>query len=148
MKVDANIEQLKSDLKGTIQATRSCREVDRKKSVFVAVYMGVVSAVTTICIGIISFLPIDGIYSNFFGILSLFTSASLTVVAAWDGIFHHKKMWIYSAKTLNEFYELDADIRHVESGVKGISQVQTNEFYEQYKKIMNKSNERWYKLRE
>ena len=94
--------------------------------------MGIISAITTVCIGIVSFLP-DG-YSNIFGIISLLTSASLTVVAAWDGIFHHKKLWINASKTLNELYELDTDIRHTEASSNGVSQDQANEFYERYKK--------------
>lgn len=146
MKIDANIEQVKSDVAARIKWVQTSRKDDKKKSAFVAVYMGIVSAITTVCIGIVSFLPDS--YSNIFGIISLLTSASLTVVAAWDGIFHHKKLWINASKTLNELYELDTDIRHIESSSNGVSQDQANEFYECYKQIMRDSNERWYRLRE
>lgn len=146
MKIDANIEQVKSDVAARIKWAQSSRNDDKKKSAFVAVYMGIVSAITTVCIGIVSFLP-DG-YSNAFGIISLLTSASLTVVAAWDGIFHHKKLWVNASKTLNALYELDTDIRHAEASASGVSQDQSNEFYERYKQIMRDTNERWYKLRE
>ena len=146
MKIDADIEQVKTDVAAKIQWARASRREDKKKSAFVAIYMGVVSAITTICIGIVSYLPIT--YSNFFGIVSLLTSASLTVVAAWDGIFHHKKLWINAARTLNELYELNIDIRHTETGTNGVSQEQANEFFERYKKIMKDTNERWYKIRE
>ena len=146
MKIDADIEKVKSDIAERIKWAKASRRDDKKRSAFVATYMGLVSAITTICIGIVSFLP--EIYSNFFGIISLITSASLTVVVAWDGIFHHKKLWINAAITLNELYELNTDIRHTEAGPNSVSQDQANEFYERYKKIMKNTNERWYKIRE
>jgi len=146
MKIDADIEQVKSDVTEKKMRMKAYRKSDKRKSAFVAVYMGVVSAITTICIGIVSFLP--DIYSNSFGIASLLTSASLTVLLAWDGIFNHKKLWINSAKAFDELDELDLDIRHVEASSSEVSQDQTNEFYERYKSIMKDNNERWYRMRE
>lgn len=146
MTIDVNIEKVKSDVTAKIESAQARRRRDKNKSAFIAIYMGMVSATTTICIGIVSFLPEN--YSNFFGIVSLITSASLTVVLAWDGIFHHKKLWINAVKTRNELYELETDIRHTEAGPNGVSQDQANEFYERYKKIMKDSKERWYKIRE
>ncbi len=146
MEIDADIEQLKNDLATQIQRTRANRADDKRKSAFVAVYVGIVSAVTTVCIGIVSFLPKH--YAGVFGIASLLTSASLTVVAAWDGIFRHKKLWINAATTLNELYELDADIRHTQGSSNGVNQAQANLFYARYKTILRDSNERWYKIRE
>ncbi len=146
MEIDADIEQLKSDLAAEIQRTRANRATDKRKSAFVAIYVGIVSAVTTVCIGIVSFLPKN--YAWVFGILALLTSASLTVVAAWDGIFHHKKLWINTARTLNELYELDADIRHTQASSNGLKQAQANLFYVRFKTIMQDCNERWYKIRE
>lgn len=146
MRIDANIEQTKADIDARIIWAKASRKDDKKKSAFVAIYMGVVSAITTVCIGIVSFLP--DTYSDFFGIISLLSSASLTVIVAWDGIFHHKKLWINAAITLNELYELEADIRHTEAGENGVSQEQANDFYARYKTIMKETNERWYKIRD
>jgi len=146
MEINANIEQVKSDVADRIKWARTSRIDDRRKSAFIAVYTGVASAITTICIGIVSFLPDS--YSSFFGVVSLITSASLTVVAAWDGIFQHKKLWINTAITLNELFELDTDIRHVEASTNGITQALTNQFYLRYKKIMKNSNDRWKDIRE
>lgn len=146
MEIIANIEQLKTDIEARIKWAQSSRSDDKRKSAFVAIYMGIASAITTICIGIVSFLPDN--YSNFFSIVSLVTSASLTIVAAWDGVFHHKKLWLNAAITLNELYELNTDIRHVEAGSAGVSQEQANQFYARYKEIMKRTNDRWYKIRE
>ena len=146
MEVDADIEQLKSDLALQMKRTRANRTVDKRKSAFVAVYVGIVSAVTTVCIGIVSFIPTE--YANLFGLASLLTSASLTVVIAWDGIFHHKKLWINAAMAFNELCDLDTDIRHAQAKSSNINQTQANAFYERYKEILRAHNERWYKIRE
>ena len=145
MKIDANIERIKSDLKAKLDSAQTHRTSDKNKSAIVAVYMGVASAVTTICIGMVSFIP-D--FSNVFGITALVTSASVTVLAAWDGIFHHKKLWINSSITINELYELSSDIHHMEESTDGISQEHVNELYGRYKQIVRDTNDRWYKIRE
>ena len=145
MEIDANIEELKKELENRINAVHSWKDDDKRKSTFVAVYLGVVSAITTVCIGIVAFLPES---YKVFGIISLISSASVTVVAAWDGLFHHKKLWIHYAMTYNEFRDLERDIRHAEKSSSGITQDQTNKFYSRYKQIMKDHNERWYVIRE
>jgi hypothetical protein len=146
MEIDANIEQVKLDVARQIQRMKDGRINDKRKSAFVAIYTGVVSSITTICIGIVSFIPES--YSNIFGLISLLTSASLTVVIAWDSIFQHKKLWVNTATALNEFYELDTDIRHLEANPNGITQTLTNQIYERYKKILKDNNDRWKNIRE
>lgn len=129
-----------------IKRAQAGRKDDRRKAAFIAIYMGVVSAITTVCIGIVTF--VSDKYSNLFGIVSLLSSASVTVVAAWDGIFHHKKLWINWVVMLNELYELENDIRHTEATSNVVTQEQINTFYSRYKKIMRDTNERWYKIRD
>lgn len=146
MEIDASFELLKKDVAAIIKRAQAGRKDDRRKAAFIAIYMGVVSAITTVCIEIVTF--VSDKYSNLFGIVSLLSSASVTVVAAWDGIFHHKKLWINWVVMLNELYELENDIRHTEATSNVVTQEQINTFYSRYKKIMRDTNERWYKIRD
>jgi len=145
MKININIEELKKDVDERKKWARDYRDDVKRKSSYVAVYMGIVSAITTVCIGIVAFLPQS---STIFGIISLVSSASVTVVAAWDGIFRHKKLWVTSAMMLDALMELDTDIRHAEKSSSGITQNQTNKFYSRYKQIMKDYNKKWYVIRE
>ena len=145
MRINVNIEELKREVDKRKKWARDYRDNVKKKSAFVAVYVGIVSAITTVCIGIVAFLPQS---STLFGIIALVSSASVTVVAAWDGIFRHKKLWITAAMTLDALMELDTDIRHAEKSFSGITQDQTNKFYSRYKQIMRDYNARWYVIRE
>ncbi|MEM7147202.1 MAG: DUF4231 domain-containing protein [Verrucomicrobiota bacterium] len=146
MEINADIEQLHEDIKADIKRADSKRRDQKNKSAFMAIYVGVVSAITTVCIGIVTFLEGED-YKNFFGITSLLASASLTVVSAWDGIFNHKSLWINSATRLTDLYELETDIRHYLATAKEPDQNQINEFYKRYKRLHKESSERWLGLR-
>ena len=77
------------------------------------------------------------------------SSTSLTVVAAWDGIFGHKSLWINAQSTLNDFKELRADVQHAEAtSPSGVPQETINEIYGAYKNIVEQSNQKWMNLRE
>ena len=98
MDVNADPSRLKSDLDARIEKLNVYRTRDKRKAAFVAIYTGIVSAITTVCIGIVAFLPDS--WTHYFGIASLITSASLTAVSAWDGIFGHKRLWVNQQSTL------------------------------------------------
>jgi hypothetical protein len=142
--INAALEILKADIKNHIQWKSANRVDDKRKSMLVAVYVGAVSAVTTVSIGLGSLLPE---YKSLFGIVSLLTSASLTVVSAWDGMFHHKKLWVSNVRTLSDLYELESDVRHAES-TNCTSQPEVNEFYQRFKKILRENSDHWQKIRE
>ncbi|WP_445536308.1 SLATT domain-containing protein [Acinetobacter sp. G18] len=143
--INADLYQLKEDIAYEIKVTKANREKDRDKSTFVSIYTGLISALTTFCIGLTPYVSED--YTNFIGGFSLFISASLTVVLAWNGLFNHKSLWINSAIKLSELYDLNTDIKHSESS-KSINQNLVNNFYKRYKTIMNDANVRWLKIRE
>lgn len=143
--INADLYQLKEDIAYEIKVTKANREKDRDKSNFVSIYTGLISALTTFCIGLTPYVSED--YTNFIGGFSLFISAFLTVVLAWNGLFNHKSLWINSAIKLSELYDLNTDIKHSESS-KSIDQNLVNNFYKRYKTIMNDANVRWLKIRE
>jgi hypothetical protein len=147
MTINASLEILSQDVSRQIESVRLRVARDKGKATNVAVYVGLVSAVTTISIGTVGFLPKD--YEKAFGILSLLASASTTVLLAWDGIFHHKKLWISAVATLNELRSLETDIKHVQTAEQeGSTQDQVNQLYSRFKEILNSTNERWQKIRE
>ena len=88
MTVNASMEILNQDLSRQIEGVRLKVARDKRKATNIAVYVGVVSAITTVSMGIVGFLPKD--YVKVFGILSLVASASAIVIAAWGRIFDQK----------------------------------------------------------
>ena len=88
MDITANFEILKSDMSHEIQRLRKRRSNNKYKAANIAIYTGAVAAITTVCIGIGAFVGEE--IARVFGLISLVTSASISVVSAWDGIFNHK----------------------------------------------------------
>lgn len=145
--INASIEVLSEELSRQIESVRLKVARDKRKATSVALYVGVVSAITTVCIGIVGFLPEE--YGEIFGIFSLIASASTTVIAAWDGIFDHKKLWISEVGTLNELRSLEIDIKHVQAiSSDEANQDQINHLYARFKEILNSKNDRWQRIRE
>lgn len=140
----ADISIVKADLASFIKSHRDNRINDRRNATFIALYIGLVSAVTTASIGLSKFFPN---YSEIFDTASLLFSSSLTVVAAWDGLFRHKKLWLNSARTLNELYALETEIRHAEATT-DMSMDDAENFKAELQKIVNDNNERWFSIRE
>src|SRR5436853_1666999 len=91
MEIDADLILLKKDLNNTMKDIREKKENDKSKTTIVATYGGLVSALTTVLIGLSSYISN---YATYFSIAALVTSASLTVVQAWDRLFNHKRLWI------------------------------------------------------
>jgi hypothetical protein len=57
MTINASLEILSQDLSRQIESVRLRVARDKRKATNIAVYVGLVSAVTTISIGIVGFLP-------------------------------------------------------------------------------------------
>lgn len=111
--IKADLYQLKEDIDYEIKVTKANQKKDKRKSTFISVYSGLISALTTFCIGLNPYVPEDN-RAYLIG-LSLFTSATLTVILAWNRLFNHKSLWINSAIKLSELYDLNTDIKHSEN---------------------------------
>ncbi len=145
MDIPADLDVLKGDISREIQRLRKSRSNNKYKAANIAIYTGAVAAITTVCIGIGTFVGEE--LGRVFGLISLVTSASISVVSAWDGIFNHKKLWVSISLTLNQFYELDTDICHLEAQG-DIDQETRNKLYIRFKKILADSDRRWYQIRD
>ncbi|MHC5068393.1 MAG: SLATT domain-containing protein [Planctomycetota bacterium] len=143
MDVQADPDLLAADLAEAIAWSRRSRRRDRRLALRVALYGGAVSALTTVLIGLASLWPEQ---ARLLQALALITSASLTVIAAWDGIFNHRKLWVNAAVTLNELYEIDADLRHLRAA--GADRAAFDGLYQRYKEVMRSTNQRWCQIRE
>ncbi|WP_306396336.1 SLATT domain-containing protein [Telluria beijingensis] len=146
MQIVANLELLKADVKKSIGNSQRHRNSDRQKFTLISVCAGIASAVATLSIGLVKYSP--PAYENYMGAIALLTSASVSVFLAWDNVFNHKKLWINSATTLHELYELQNDIAHSEAEGKLVPQDMINHFYNRYQNVLRNTNSRWLKIRE
>jgi ABC-type bacteriocin/lantibiotic exporter with double-glycine peptidase domain len=143
MIINANLELLKDNLNKTISKLEKRKDEDKRKTTFMIAFGGLVSGLTTVLIGLSAYV---GELATYFSIAALITSASLTIVQAWDNLFHHKKLWIIQTDALGSFKELKEDISHFETN-KNLDQVIFNECYERYKQINKTLLSEWKLMR-
>jgi hypothetical protein len=145
MEINADFNLLKESLTETIKKLQKRKDNDKSKSTFIVLYAGIASGLTTVLIGLSTY-PIFGKYTSYLTIAALIISASLTVIQAWDGLFHHKRLWIIQAEALIRFKELSQDLLHIET-TKRFEQDLINDCYERYKEINKTWNTEWHEMR-
>ena len=145
MEINADFNLLKQSLTETIKKLQKRKDEDKTKSTFIVMYGALASGLTTVLIGLSTY-AIFGKYTTYFTIAALMISASLTVIQAWDGLFHHKRLWIVQAEALNKFKDLNQDLSHMET-TKCFEQEAINECYKRYKEIYKTWNTEWQEMR-
>lgn len=141
--VPANLDVLKSDLADSIARLTEYRRDNKTKADRVVFWGAVISASTTVSIGLGGLIASG---SLFFQGLALLLSASLTVLTAWDGLYNHKRLWIIQASVLNELYQIQTDIRHLEAS-NALDQNAVNELYDRYQSAFEEYNAQWQEMR-
>jgi amino acid transporter len=145
MEINADFNLLKQNLAETIQKLQKKIKMSKTKSTFIVMYGALASGITTILIGLSTY-SVFGKYTTYLTIAALIVSATLTIVQAWDGLFHHKRLWIIQSEALNKFKNLSQDLSHIES-TKQFDQGLINDCYKQYKEIYDTWNSEWYNMR-
>ncbi len=143
MQITADKELLKAQIKQALIKLKTRKEDDKTKTMFVVTYAAVISALTTILIGLSSYLSS---YSIYFNIAALITSASVTVIHSWDKLFSHKKLWLLEVQIYRELKDLEEDIEHLEK-TGNLHQENINECYVRYKQSIRKWNSEWQEMR-
>jgi len=141
--MNANIDILKKDINLSLENLRKRRRGNKKKAEYVVVASAVISAVTTISIGLSSLVET---WSSIFQGIALILSASLTIIATWDGFYNHKRLWLLQADIVNRLQDIKSDIRHLEANGKP-NQQSINDLYSRYKSSFREFNEQWKDLR-
>ncbi|WP_125468815.1 SLATT domain-containing protein [Methylomagnum ishizawai] len=101
------------------------------------------SALTTILIGIG-----QSYESKLLSVISLITSASITVVAAWDGFLRSRELWVQKTDTWMALQNLDANIKYAKAKSGGVlAESQIDDFYQRFDKILMGEHELWKKVR-
>ncbi|KHE91638.1 MAG: hypothetical protein K8F52_07080 [Candidatus Scalindua rubra] len=70
----------------------------------------------------------------------------MTILAAWDGFYNHKRLWLLQADIVNRLNDIKTDIKHLEASGSS-SQEAVNELYSRYKLSFREFNDQWNDLR-
>lgn len=141
--INANLSILKKDIEHALKRLVGYRLENKKKAEIVVVATATISAATTIAIGLI---PLWDRGEAAFRVIALVLSTSLTVLAAWDGLYNHKRLWLLQAEIVNKLYDILDDIKHLEA-TGAVDQEALNELYVRYKAAFGEFNSQWREMR-
>lgn len=137
------LEYLEGQLDVEIASFDSSRRFFRQRLFRFMIATAILSASTTVLIGVGQILDL-----KWMAILSLMTSAGLTVIAAWDQYLSSRDLWVQKTDAYMALYMLKGNLDYAKSryGVP-LTQEQVDEFYAQFEQILMGEHETWKKSR-
>lgn len=140
----ADFGTLENDVTDQIHSFKKKRDRNRSWAFRVALMTSVLSAATTVVVGITGYWKEA---APVFNVIALVMSASVTVVLSLDRFFNHKKLWITYTGTLVQLYDLYADMKHLKAVCPDFNttdaKAAVDSFYGRYKSILSKTNKDW-----
>ncbi|MBB3699302.1 DUF4231 domain-containing protein [Flammeovirga yaeyamensis] len=142
--VTSKYELLKKEIYDMSEKTANWSEGHKSKSFWI--YMGI--AFSSSCITFLVAIGDDLGEDLHFAVkcLTLIFSACSALLAAWDGFFNHKELWVNYSETRNHLRTLLFELKMLKEEDRDDDKV-LNRFYSQYKDIVHESNSKWKELR-
>jgi hypothetical protein len=136
----STLEFIEAEIQARINSFKQKVEFNRKWASRAILFTASLSATTTVLIGLNQ-------SSNNLKILSaiaLITSASITVVNAWDGVYQYRRRWVQYSGTLMRLKGLKFDIEYAKIKLgDNLSLEAVDQFKEIYQNILRDANEGW-----
>lgn len=136
----STLEFIEAEIQARINSFTQKVEFNRKWTNRAILFTASLSATTTVLIGLNQF-------SNNLKILSaiaLITSASITIVNAWEGVYQYRRRWVQYNDTLMRLKGLKFDIEYakIKHG-DNLNSEAVDQFKEMYQNILKDTNEGW-----
>lgn len=136
----STLEFIEAEIQARINSFKQKVEFNRKWANWAILLTALLSATTTVLIG----LNQSSNNLKNLSAIALITSASITVVNAWDGVYQYQRRWVQYNDTLMRLKELKFDIEYakIRSG-DDLSSEAVDQFKERYQIILRDTNKGW-----
>ena len=120
--------------------TRSIGFLDKSSSEFghksflMKIPAATLGAITTVLIGASGKLPQD--YSNYLSITSLVTSATVSVLAAWEAFFGYGDLRLTRANAAKSIRRVRDELDYAVASPEGLSRQKLDELFERFQKMV------------
>jgi len=139
MQENKALEYLEDELAKQVLSFDDSRKFYRRNYYYYTLLTASLSAITTILIGVG-----QSYGSKLLSVISLITSASITVVAAWDGFLRSRELWVQKTDTWMALQNLDANLKYAKAKAGGVlNESQTDDFYQRFDNILMGEHELW-----
>lgn len=144
MPEEHGIKFIEDEVKKRITSFNERRKFYRRGTFTFTILSAILSAVTTFLIGFGQIYDIKLV-----SVIALGTSASMTILTAWDSFYGHRDRWIQNNDTLMKLYELYSDIQYKKavSNCK-MNMEEINAFYMRYGNVLREANLSWREKRD
>ncbi|MFZ4701523.1 MAG: SLATT domain-containing protein [Candidatus Methylumidiphilus sp.] len=143
MAENETLAYLEDELAKQIKGFDDSRRFFRSQHFNFTLLTALLSAMTTVLIGVGHIYKIELI-----GIISLVSSAAITVVAAWNGFLRPRELWIQKTDTWMQLQNIQAHIQYDKAkfGNK-LTQDQIDAFYNRFDSALMGEHDVWKKVR-
>lgn len=117
---------------------------NKKKSFNIYIGIAIASAAITILVAIANDVPDSK--SLLFKVITLILSGLTTVLAAWDGFYNHKQLWINYGETRNHLRSLKLKLDLLKETEREDDKI-LRIIYEEYQEVLQNGNSNWKALR-
>ena len=139
----SRFEILQEEIEKMYHLTSSRSKENKKKSFRIYISIAVSTAIVTILVAIG-----DDFTNNTTAIkiLTLFFSALSTVLAAWDGFYNHKQLWVNYGESRDNLKELLLKVKLTSDEEKNNTEFLIKT-HKEFQSIIDKGNYKWKELR-
>ncbi|WP_095204183.1 DUF4231 domain-containing protein [Mesorhizobium carmichaelinearum] len=142
-----DIEWLRTRLKQHADSFDRGRLWNRRQAFYFTLGASVIGASTTVLIAIQQNDLLSEKWKSTASILSLLTSAFVSILAAWEAFFDPRWLWVRYTSTLNSIYELSDQLEYLSKKENEPSAEIVDKLYERLALTLQQTNSEWEKKR-
>ncbi len=140
---NSNFEILQGEIQKMIDYTSRRSYLNKRKSFRIYICVAISSALITFLVAIGDDFPV---WRESIKMLTLFFSALSSILAAWDGFFNHKELWVIYGETRDYLKELYLKTRLASESDKNNPEY-IKKLHGEFQSIVSKGNFKWKELR-
>ncbi len=135
---------LMDEVKAMADKTSHWSRENKKKSFNIYIAIATSSAFITFFIAIQNDVPERWHFC--IKVTTLLLGGLSTVLAAWDGFYNHKELWINYGETRNQLRALQLRLKLM-GEEDGFDEEKFGEIYDEYQEILRRGNKKWQEMR-
>lgn len=141
---DTKYNVLLNEISNLANRTSSRSKENKLKSFGIYIAIAISSALITILVAISGDVAVE--YQFLVKILTLFLSGLTTIMAAWDGFYNHKQLWVHYGETRNHLRSLELRMHMLDDKEKQDMEI-LDSIFQEFQEVLQHGNSNWKALR-
>lgn len=140
----SKFEILQKEISDKATQTGASSLNNKLKSFRIYIGIAISSAIITFLVAIGNDIPKEGAFA--IKVIILIFSGTSTILAAWDGFYNHKQLWINYGDTKNQLKALELKIKLMDEQER-VNDKKLDEIFKEYQEILSDGNHKWKAMR-